>query len=115
MLDQFFSQISFVDIFNFCVFLTFSMLLHVPAVLRVRGADAPASESASRSKNHRFAVVVSARNERRRHRGPHPLHQGAELSRRNSSTCSSMADNCTDGTADVAREAGAIGVSPLRT
>ena len=62
MLDQFFSQISFVDIFNFCVFITFSIcytyqLYYVFVVLTRRPPERVAR------KNHRFAVVVSARNE----------------------------------------------------
>ena len=62
MLDQFFSQISFVDIFNFCVFLTFSIcytyqLYYVFVVLTRKPKKLVAK------KNHRFAAVISARNE----------------------------------------------------
>ena len=62
MLDQFFSQISFVDIFNFCVFITFTIcytyqLYYVLVVLSRKPKQLVAK------KNHRYAVVVSARNE----------------------------------------------------
>ena len=106
MLDQFFSQISFVDIFNFCVFLTFTccytyQLYYVFVVLTRKPKERTAK------KNHKFAVVVSARNEGaviadlihsiRVQNYPQELIDVFVI-----------ADNCTDGTADVAREAGAI-------
>ena len=108
MLDQFFSQISFVDIFNFCVFLTFTIcytyqLYYVFVVLTRR---------APKQRRARTQPPV------RRRRG------GAQRERRSSPTSSTpsrcrtiprelidvfvIADNCTDNTADVAREAGAI-------
>ena len=105
-MDQFFSQISFVDIFNFCVFLTFSIcytyqLYYVLVVLTRK----PKKRTAR--KNHRFAVVVSARNERevigdlihsiKVQNYPQELIDVFVI-----------ADNCTDDTAEVAREAGAI-------
>ena len=105
MLDQFFSQISFVDIFNFCVFITFSIcytyqLYYVFVVLTRRPPERVAR------KNHRFAVVVSARNESaviadlihsiKVQNYPQELIDVFVV-----------ADNCTDNTADVAREAGA--------
>ena len=104
-MDQFFSQISFVDIFNFCVFLTFSIcytyqLYYVLVVLTRK----PKKRTAR--KNHRFAVVVSARNERevigdlihsiKVQNYPQELIDVFVI-----------ADNCTDDTAEVAREAGA--------
>ena len=60
MLDQFFSQISFVDIFNFCVFITFTIcytyqLYYVLVVLSRKPKQLFAKN------NHRYAVVVSAR------------------------------------------------------
>ena len=105
MLDQFFSQISFVDIFNFCVFITFSIcytyqLYYVFVVLTRRPPERVAR------KNHRFAVVVSARNESaviadllhsiKVQNYPQELIDVFVV-----------AANCTDNTADVAREAGA--------
>ena len=62
MLDQFFSQISFVDIFNFCVFITFTIcytyqLYYVLVVLSRKPKQLDAIN------HHRYAVVVSARNE----------------------------------------------------
>ena len=62
VLDQFFSQISFVDIFNFCVFLTFTIcytyqLYYVFVVLTRKPKELTAK------KNHKFAAVISARYE----------------------------------------------------
>ena len=62
MLDQFFSHISFVDIFNFCVFLAFTIcytyqLYYVFVVLTRKPKQLVAK------KNHKFAAVISARNE----------------------------------------------------
>ncbi|MRZ30604.1 glycosyltransferase, partial [Paeniclostridium sordellii] len=97
MLDQFFSQISFVDIFNFCVFLTFSIcytyqLYYVFVVLTRKPKKLVAK------KNHRFAAVIGDL--------IHSIkvqNYPAELI-----DVFVIADNCTDDTADVAREAGAI-------
>ena len=106
MLDQFFSQISFVDIFNFCVFLTFSIcytyqLYYVFVVLTRKPKKLVAK------KNHRFAAVISARNESAVIGDLiHSItvqNYPAELI-----DVFVIADNCTDDTADVAREAGAI-------
>lgn len=106
MLDQFFSQISFVDIFNFCVFLTFSIcytyqLYYVFVVLTRKPKKLTAK------KNHRFAAVISARNESavigdlihsiKVQNYPQELIDVFVI-----------ADNCTDNTAEVARAAGAI-------
>ena len=105
-MDQFFSQISFVDVFNFCVFITFSIcytyqLYYVLVVLTRKPPERKAS------KNHRFAVMISARNERavigdlihsiKVQNYPQELIDVFVV-----------ADNCTDNTAEVAHEAGAI-------
>lgn len=106
MLDQFFSQISFVDIFNFCVFITFTIcytyqLYYVLVVLSRKPKQLVAK------KNHRYAVVVSARNESAvigdLIHSIKVQNYPAELI-----DVFVIADNCTDNTADVAREAGAI-------
>lgn len=105
MFDQFFSQISFIDVFNFCVFLTFSIcytyqLYYVFVVLTRK----PPKRVAAR--NHKFAVMISARNESavigdlihsiKVQNYPQELIDIFVI-----------ADNCDDDTAEVAREAGA--------
>lgn len=108
MIDQFLSSmsVSFVDIFNVCVFIAFTCcyayqiiyvfvtLTHKPPVLKAK-------------KNHRYAVLISARNENavigdlihsiRVQNYPQELIDIFVI-----------ADNCTDNTAAVAQEAGAI-------
>lgn len=105
MLDQFFSQVSFVDIFNFCVFLAFTIcytyqLYYVFVVLTRKPKQLVAK------KNHKFAVVISARNESavigQLIRSIKVQNYPSELI-----DVFVIADNCTDNTADVAREAGA--------
>lgn len=106
MLDQFFSQISFVDIFNFCVFITFTVcytyqLYYIFVVLTRKPKKIEAK------KNHRFAVMVSARNESAvigdLIRSIRVQNYPAELI-----DIFVVADNCTDNTAEVAAEAGAV-------
>ena len=62
MFDELLSTLSFVDVFNFCIFLTFTLcygyqLLYVLVVLIRK----PPKQTAKA--NHRYAVVISARNE----------------------------------------------------
>ena len=105
MFDQFFSQISFVDIFNICVLLVFTIcytyqFFYIFEVLvhRHKGLKA--------KKNHRYAVVIPARNERavigNLIHSINVQNYPQELI-----DVFVVADNCTDDTADVAREAGA--------
>lgn len=100
------SALSFVDIFNFCVFLTFTIcytyqLFYVLVVLTRR-----APKKMARA-NHRYAVMVAARNEETVIADLiHSIkvqNYPAELI-----DIFVIADNCTDNTAEVAREAGAI-------
>ncbi len=106
MFDSLFTQLSFVDIFNFCVFLIFTIgysyqLYYVFHVLTHKVPQRVAK------KNHKYAVVVSARNESavigdlihsiRVQNYPQDLIDIFVI-----------ADNCTDNTAAVAQEAGAI-------
>lgn len=99
------ARLSFVDVFNFCVFITFTIcytyqLYYVFVVLTRR---APVREA---KRNHRFAVLIAARNESaviadligsiKMQNYP------AELI-----DIFIIADNCTDNTAQVARDAGA--------
>ena len=105
MLDQFFSHISFVDIFNFCVFLAFTIcytcqLYYVFVVLTRKPKQLVAK------KNHKFAVVISARNESA---VIGQLIHSIKVQNYPSELIDVfvIADNCTDNTADVAREAGA--------
>ena len=104
-LSQSMAALSFVDIFNFCVFLAFTccytyQLFYVFVVLTKK---APVVKAA---KNHRFAVLIAARNE------------SAVISDLISSIKVQnypeelidiyvIADNCTDDTAAIARNAGA--------
>lgn len=105
MLDQLLSQISFVDIFNFCVFLTFFFCymyqLYYVFVTLTRN---PPEHIAA--KNHRFAVMVSARNESAvigdLIHSIHVQNYPQELI-----DIFVVADNCTDNTADIARMTGA--------
>ena len=105
MLDQFFSQVSFVDIFNFCVFLAFTIcytyqLYYVFVVLTRKPKQLVAK------KNHKFAVVISAHNESA---VIGQLIHSIKVQNYPSELIDVfvIADNCTDNTADVAREAGA--------
>ncbi len=106
MIDQLFSQISFVDIFNFCVFLAFTIcyayqLFYILKVLITKPTTLTAS------KNHRYAVLISARNEEavignlihsiKVQNYPQELIDVFVV-----------ADNCTDDTARIAEESGAI-------
>ena len=106
MLDQFFSHISFVDIFNFCVFLAFTIcytyqLYYVFVVLTRKPKQLVAK------KNHKFAAVISARNESA------VIGELLESLRMQNYPPELVdvyvgADNCTDDTAAVARAHGAV-------
>ncbi len=104
-LSQSMAALSFIDIFNFCVFFTFTVcytyqLYYVFVVLTRKAPKQTAS------KDHRYAVLIAARNE------------SAVISDLIASIKSQnypqrlidifvIADNCTDDTAEVARRAGA--------
>ncbi len=105
VLDQLFSQISFVDIFNFCVFLTFTFCyLYQLYYVLVSLTRKPPKFSAK--KNHKFAVMVSARNEST---VIGDLLHSIDVQNypRELIDVYVIADNCTDNTADIARQAGA--------
>lgn len=104
-MGEFLSQLSFVEIFNLGVFLVFTcfytyQLFYVLVVFKKK----PVVPEAKR--NHKFAVVISARNESavigylvksiKEQNYPQELIDVFVI-----------ADNCTDDTADVARKAGA--------
>lgn len=102
------ARLSFVDIFNFCVFITFTIcytyqLFYVFVVLTRKP---PAREA---KRDHKFAVLIAARNE------------SAVIADLIESVKAQnypvdlidifvIADNCTDDTARIAREAGATDV-----
>ena len=106
MFDDILSTLSFVDIFNICVFITFTFcyayqLFYVLVVLTRKAPKQTAKE------NHRYAVLIAARNENavigdlihsiRVQNYPQELIDIFVI-----------ADNCTDNTAAIAQEAGAI-------
>lgn len=106
MFDDILSTLSFVDIFNICVFITFTFcyayqLFYVLVVLTRKAPKQTAK------KNHRYAVLIAARNENavigdlihsiRVQNYPQELIDIFVI-----------ADNCTDNTAAIAQEAGAI-------
>ncbi len=105
LIDQFFSEISFVDIFNFCVFLAFT-ICYTYQFYYVFVALTRKPKKLKAKKNHRYAVVISARNEStvigqlihsiKVQNYPQELIDVFVV-----------ADNCTDNTAQVARDAGA--------
>lgn len=108
LFEQLLSQLTFVDIFNTCVFLVFSLcyayqLFYVLVVLLKK----PPQHIAE--KNHKYAVLISARNEKvtigqliqsiRSQEYPQELIDVFVV-----------ADNCDDNTAEIALEAGATRV-----
>lgn len=104
-LSQSMAALSFIDIFNFCVFITFTCCytyqLYYVFVVLTRKAPVRKAE-----RNHRYAVMIAARNERavigdligsiRNQNYPQELIDVFVI-----------ADNCTDDTAAIARSAGA--------
>ena len=108
MLDQILSQVTFVDAFNIGVFLAFTIcyVYQFFYIFTVLTRKPPKQEA---KKNHRYAVMISARNEIavigdlihsiRMQNYPQELIDIFVI-----------ADNCTDDTASVARSAGATDV-----
>lgn len=104
-LSQSMAALSFIDIFNFCVFLTFTccytyQLFYVLVVL-TRKPNKPQA-----FKNHKFAVMIAARNERAVI-GDLIASIKAQNYPQELIDVYVIADNCTDDTAAIAREAGA--------
>ncbi len=104
-LSQSMAALSFIDIFNFCVFFTFTVcytyqLYYVFVVLTRKAPKAEAKEQ------HRFAVLVAARNERAVI-GDLIRSIKAQNYPQHLIDVFVIADNCTDDTAAVARKAGA--------
>ena len=100
------SQIQFIDVFNFSIFLAFTVcyvyqLYYIVVVLTRK----PQTLVAKR--NHRFAAVISARNEAA---VIADLIRSIKAQNYPSGLIDIfvIADNCTDNTAAVARDAGAI-------
>jgi cellulose synthase/poly-beta-1,6-N-acetylglucosamine synthase-like glycosyltransferase len=103
--DQLFSELSFVDIFNFCVFLTFTLCYaYQLGYVLVTLTRKPPKHIAKI--NHRFAVLVSARNERA---VIGDLIHSIQVQNYPQELIDIfvIADNCTDDTAEIARAAGA--------
>lgn len=104
-LSQSMAALSFIDIFNFCVFLTFTccytyQLFYVLVVL-TRKPNKPQA-----FKNHKFAVMIAARNERAVI-GDLIASIKAQNYPQELIDIYVIADNCTDDTVAIAREAGA--------
>lgn len=104
-LSQSMAALSFIDIFNFCVFLTFTccytyQLFYVLVVL-TRKPNKPQA-----FKNHKFAVMIAARNEWAVI-GDLIASIKAQNYPQELIDVYVIADNCTDDTAAIAREAGA--------
>lgn len=99
------SQIQFISVFNFSIFLAFTICyiyqLYYILVVLTRKTTLPAAK-----KNHRFAAVISARNESA---VIGDLIRSIKAQNYPSGLIDIfvIADNCTDNTAAVAREAGA--------
>ncbi|MDO4182230.1 MAG: glycosyltransferase family 2 protein [Coriobacteriia bacterium] len=105
MLEYMLSQLTFVDVFNTCVFIAFTLCyayqLFYALVVLVK--KPPAFEA---KKDHYYAVLISARNERAVigqlidsiHKQSYPQELIDVFV---------IADNCTDDTAQVCRDAGA--------
>lgn len=104
-LSQSMAALSFIDIFNLCVFLTFTccytyQLFYVLVVLTRKPRKVQAL------KNHKFAVMIAARNERAVI-GDLIASIKAQNYPQELIDIYVIADNCTDDTAAIAREAGA--------
>ncbi len=105
MFEQFFSQISFVDVFNICIFILFTIcyayqIFYVFVVLFKKPPVRVAN------KNHKYAVVISARNEEAVI--SNLIHSiKAQNYPQELIDVFVVADNCTDNTAKVAEQAGA--------
>ncbi len=100
------AKVSFVDVFNFCVFLAFTICytyqLFYALVSLTR--KPPACEAC---KEHRFAVLIAARNESAVIADL--IHSiGAQNYPRDLIDIFVIADNCTDNTAQIARREGAV-------
>ncbi|WP_165246715.1 glycosyltransferase family 2 protein [Adlercreutzia sp. ZJ141] len=108
MIDQLLANISFVDVINTCMFIAFSccyayQLFYVLVVLTKKPPEITAR------RNHKYAVIVAARNERavigdlmRSIRAQNYPQELIDIF--------VVADNCTDDTAQVAQAAGATKV-----
>ena len=105
MFQEFFAQFSFVDIFNICVFLSFT-ICYAYQLYYIFVSLTKKSPCLKAKQNHRFAVMISARNESaviadllhsiKVQNYPQELIDVFVI-----------ADNCTDNTAQVARRCGA--------
>lgn len=105
MIERFFLQISFVDVFNFCVFITFT-ICYTYQLYYVFVALTRKPKELAVKRNHKFAAVISARNESA---VIADLIHSIKVQNYPSELIDVfvVADNCTDDTAQVAREAGA--------
>ena len=106
LIEHFITEMSFVDVFNTIVFIAFTIcyayqLFYVANVLMTKPRILEAR------KNHRYAVMIAARNERAVIGN---LIHSIKVQNYPSELIDVfvVADNCSDDTAEVARKAGAI-------
>lgn len=106
MIEEIASQMSFVDVFNFCVLIICTALYGYQLIYAFIVLTRPCKKLTAK-RNHRYAVLIPARNERavigNLIRSIQMQSYPIELI-----DIFVIADNCTDDTAEVARNAGAI-------
>lgn len=108
-----FSRISFVDVFNTCVFLTFTICYAYQLYFVLVGLVKKVEHSKAK-KDHKYAVLISARNE------SSVIHNLID-SIKNQDYPNGLidifviADNCTDNTAEIALEHGAFVIERKNT
>lgn len=99
------SYVSFVDVFNFCVFITFT-ICYAYQLFYVLVGLIKKPKRLKAEKNHKFAAIISARNESTVIGNLLQSIQKQEYPQ-DKLDVFVIADNCTDNTAEIARNCGA--------